>query len=81
MENDKSIPELECGTFKENTFWIFGDDYHLGHSDNSLLNILKEHISSFERNNLVEIENNNKVYKDFFDYISANEYKVIDSLT
>ncbi len=27
MENDKSIPELECGTFKENTFWIFGDDY------------------------------------------------------
>lgn len=27
MENDKSIHELECGTFKENTFWIFGDDY------------------------------------------------------
>lgn len=27
MENDKSISELECGTFKENTFWIFGDDY------------------------------------------------------
>lgn len=65
----------------ENETWIFGDDYHLGHSDNSLLNILKEHISSFERNNLVEIENNNKVYKDFFDYISANEYKVLDSLT
>lgn len=27
MENDKSISELECGTFKENEFWIFGDDY------------------------------------------------------
>lgn len=27
MENDKSIPELECGIFKEDTFWIFGDDY------------------------------------------------------
>lgn len=27
MENDKSIPELECGTFKKDTFWIFGDDY------------------------------------------------------
>ena len=27
MENDKSIPELECGTFKENEFWILGDDY------------------------------------------------------
>ena len=65
----------------ENETWIFGDDYHLGHSDNSLLNILKEHISSFERNNLVEIENNNKVYKDFFDYISTNEYKILDNLT
>lgn len=27
MENDKSISELGCGTFKENEFWIFGDDY------------------------------------------------------
>lgn len=27
MENDKQIPVLECGTHKENTFWIFGDDY------------------------------------------------------
>lgn len=27
MENDKSISELECGTFKENEFGIFGDDY------------------------------------------------------
>lgn len=27
MENDKQIFVLECGTHKENTFWIFGDDY------------------------------------------------------
>lgn len=65
----------------ENETWIFGDDFHLGHSDNSLLNILKDHISNFDRNNLVEIENNNKVYKDFFDYIFTNEYKNLDILT
>lgn len=27
MENDKQISVLECGTHKENMFWIFGDDY------------------------------------------------------
>ena len=27
MENDKQISVLERGAFKENTFWIFGDDY------------------------------------------------------
>lgn len=27
MKNDKQIPTLECGTHKENTFCIFGDDY------------------------------------------------------
>ena len=26
MKNEK-ISVLECGTNKENTFWIFGDDY------------------------------------------------------
>ena len=27
VENYKQIPVLECGTHKENTFYILGDDY------------------------------------------------------